>query len=441
MNPLPLLQRPLDSVLAVHQGQDITGAQFLGAAARLAGRLPPASHVLNLCHDRYLFLLGFAAALMRHQVCLLPPNRTPEMLADMQRRHPGLYVLEDAPGAAASGLPSVTVTAEPGAPGHDIPAIAGDQAAAIAFTSGSTGAPVGHAKSWAALVEGAHAAARRFGFTTAPDRLLVATVPPQHMYGLETSVLLPLQCRCTLSGTRPLFPADVAAALGQRAAPRVLVTTPIHLRALVTGPGTMPSTGLVISATAPLSRELAGQAETLFAGAVREIYGCTEAGSMASRRTVSDPDWQLYDGYGLETRGDEVLVRVPSLPAPIPLADVVECLGSGRFRLLGRKADLVNVGGKRASLGDLNLKLTAIPGVVDGVFLAPDDAAGENGRLQAFVVAPGVDPAFIQAQLRRAIDAVFLPRPLHLVDALPRNSSGKLTRQALADWLCARGRR
>jgi hypothetical protein len=49
----------------------------------------------------------------------------------------------------------------------------------------------------------------------------------------------------------------------------------------------------------------------------------------------------------------------------------------------------------------------------------------------AFAVAPGVERATIVAQLRSRIDPVFLPRPLVLVDALPRNAAGKLTRDAL----------
>ncbi|MCY1551384.1 hypothetical protein D9M68_877110 [compost metagenome] len=52
-------------------------------------------------------------------------------------------------------------------------------------------------------------------------------------------------------------------------------------------------------------------------------------------------------------------------------------------------------------------------------------------RLAAFVVAPTLDARTLLAGLRTRLDAIFLPRPLVLVDALPRNATGKLTRQAL----------
>ncbi len=44
---------------------------------------------------------------------------------------------------------------------------------------------------------------------------------------------------------------------------------------------------------------------------------------------------------------------------------------------------------------------------------------------------PGLDEQLILDALRRAVDPLFLPRPLRLVDALPRNDAGKLPREAL----------
>jgi acyl-coenzyme A synthetase/AMP-(fatty) acid ligase len=52
-------------------------------------------------------------------------------------------------------------------------------------------------------------------------------------------------------------------------------------------------------------------------------------------------------------------------------------------------------------------------------------------RIIAFVVAPGLDDAAIMAALRESLDPVFLPRRLVRVDALPRNDTGKIRRDAL----------
>jgi acyl-coenzyme A synthetase/AMP-(fatty) acid ligase len=58
------------------------------------------------------------------------------------------------------------------------------------------------------------------------------------------------------------------------------------------------------------------------------------------------------------------------------------------------------------------------------------DEPGE-GRLRAYVVAPGRSAEEIMAGLRARIDPAFLPRPLSLVEELPRNAVGKLPRDAL----------
>jgi acyl-coenzyme A synthetase/AMP-(fatty) acid ligase len=103
--------------------------------------------------------------------------------------------------------------------------------------------------------------------------------------------------------------------------------------------------------------------------------------------------------------------------------------------LHGRGTDLVNIGGHRGSLGDLNHKLSEIEGVRDGTFFLPEDTGAVVTRLIAFVVAPGKSAKQILSALREVIDPVFLPRPLHVVPTLPRNETGKLTREALLGLL------
>ncbi len=68
------------------------------------------------------------------------------------------------------------------------------------------------------------------------------------------------------------------------------------------------------------------------------------------------------------------------------------------------------------------------------------DEASEDGiaRLAAVVVAPGLSRSALLDALRGRIDAVFLPRPLVFVDALPRAATGKLPREALLSLLTPR---
>ena len=66
--------------------------------------------------------------------------------------------------------------------------------------------------------------------------------------------------------------------------------------------------------------------------------------------------------------------------------------------LRGRNADMLEIAGKRASLGDLTRKLLAVPGVEDGVVFQLDDADAMGvRRIAALAVAPGLDEATILA--------------------------------------------
>jgi acyl-coenzyme A synthetase/AMP-(fatty) acid ligase len=196
-----------------------------------------------------------------------------------------------------------------------------------------------------------------------------------------------------------------------------------------------PEIEYVLSATAPLEVSLAARAERDFNCPVLEIYGCTESGSLASRRTLDGRRWLLYEGSCLRQIPEGYCVSGPNLPADIALHDVIEPLCSRRFLLHGRHADMVNMAGKRASLEDLNLRLRSIEGVEDAIFIIPDPDRQRVSRLAALVVAPDLDTDAIRKQLALLIDPVFLPRPLHRVEKLPRNETGKLPRAALLELL------
>jgi acyl-coenzyme A synthetase/AMP-(fatty) acid ligase len=442
---LPLTPRRPEAVLFRRRGEAVTVGRFLAEAAALAARLPEAPYAINLCADRYLALLGFAAALLRGQISLLSADRSPRRLRELAERHPGAHALVDDAATLAQDTAAcpivVTGCAAALPPDGDAgravaaPRIPAERIAAIAFTSGSTGEPAPHAKPWGALVAGARAAAARFGLTdTARPASIVASVPAQHMYGFETTLLLPLHAEAAGHAGPAFYPSDLAEALAEVPPRRFLVTTPLQLRALLASGAGLPALEVVISATAPLAEELAAAAERTWRTRVLEIYGATEAGSLASRRTVEGPLWRPYDGVRLCIAADgSALAEVPGLPWPVPLADELAPAGDGRFRLLGRRGDVVKLAGKRASLAGLNRILNEIEGVRDGVFVAPEDLdRNPRARLAAYVVAPHRSAGEIVAALRERIEPAFLPRPVVMLDALPRDAVGKLSRRALA---------
>ena len=437
---IELLSGPRHRPVAFDARGPLTLEAFEAEVRAVARLLPEATHAINLCDDRHAFLVSFCAAAIRGQTTLLPPSRAPAMVDEVRMEHPGAYCLGDAhldptpPGYLRLPQPL------PSSSGASV-RIELDALVAIGFTSGSTGAPTANPKTWRAF----HTTTRQnvaalegllHAGTTTP---VVATVPPQHMYGMELSVLLPLLADVAVHAARPFFPADVARALQDAFAPPLLVTTPVHLRALVeaaraTGLAMPPLAGIV-SATAPLAQAVAIDAEALFGCEVRELFGSTETCIVARRRTARDTAWTPLPGVRLVPQPDGTAVHAGYLPQPVVLADLIEMHTDGRFELRGRRSDLLEIAGKRASLGDLTRKLLAVPGVLDGVIVQLDANAHGVRRTAALVVAPHVTPGAVRRALQLSVDPAFLPRVLRMVAALPRNATGKLPRDAVLAML------
>lgn len=417
------------------QGPDgvVTAAMFVRAAQALAADLPEAGFIVNLCQDRYRFAVVLAASILRRNICLLTSDRSENRLRALADRYPAAVAVSE----ESETLPMPHhrfADAASGAGGFDVDCIPADQLAAIVFTSGTTGEPVGNRKSWGALAERTRMAARRFGWIGPETTTIVGTVPPQHMYGFETTLLQPLHSTVASWHGMAFFPGDVREALCAVAAPRVLVTTPLQLRTLLAASVELPPLAQVISATAPLDVATALAAEARWGAPVLEIFGATEVGSVASRRTVTEEHWSVYPGVSFTRMATDAVMVEAAYAEPHPLGDAVAMVGPTDFRLLGRTADMIKLAGKRASLAGLNQILNAIEGVKDGVFVAPDDLDHRPAaRLLAFVVAPDCSAEDILASLRRQIDPVFLPRRVVLVDALPRNEVGKLPRAAFSE--------
>jgi acyl-coenzyme A synthetase/AMP-(fatty) acid ligase len=433
MVDFPLVQGYGDgAVFALYEGRAVSVQQFIAHARQLAAALPERHHVLNRCADRYRFAVGFAASLLRRQVNLLPPNETPDLVARLAAQYPGLYCLSDAAGGPA-GLETLPFPELAGdlVATSAVPTIPGRQVAAVLFTSGSTGENQPFPRTWRSMVRSAAAEIDCLGLRARFGMAVLGTVPPQHSYGLESTVLMAMQGGLALHGGRPFFPADVLAELLALPRPRCLVTTPTHLRLLLAEAGELPALDFLLCATAPLSPQLAAQAEARFAIPLHEIYGCTEAGQVATRRTVESNEWQALPGVSLRTDRNGTWASGGHVEKEVLLADVIELRGRTRFLLHGRTADLVNIAGKRTSLAHLNYHLNSIEGVHDGVFVVPEEQGDGVMRLAAFVVAPGHTVESLLSALRQRIDAAFLPRPLRIVESLPRNALGKLPRQSL----------
>ncbi len=452
-SPLGAGTAHLDRLAVIGNTQSWTWRQVHLASLALADRLDNSTTICNLCNSRVGFLVTWLAALRSGCLQLLPPSGGHADLAAMLRSCTNTLVIVDDEkllqpqwkdsalclvNSPAAMQWSMTEHVQSWEPDWDSPIVR-------LYTSGSTGAPEPQTRTLGQLARGAQVLALRLdeevkgGLTTLTS--IVCSVPPQHMFGLETSVMLSLVHGIPVLDRRPLLPADVIAAFDQLDDGGIWIATPLHLRALVSTDDGIRNCSVVIASTMALEPAIAEHAEQRTKAPVLEIYGSTETGVVAMRRTARDIGWRPVQGVRIEISHTGTQVSGAHFPSPQLLTDHIEADASGEFKLLGRHGDMIKIAGRRASLAGLNLLLYDLPGLTDGVFYLPT-----TGRPAArLVLIHSGQPLSLdktERWLRERIDSVFLPRGIIRVPSLERTESGKLSRAVLdrlyTTWLTER---
>lgn len=417
------------------------------AAIELAVSMRGVSAVCNLCTSRLAFLVTWLAALRSRVPMVLPPSGGNGDLAGILRLSPSPMIVVDDPPLIQEHWDEQArcrIWQPTSAPrGADLADLAWQpdwhRTAVVLYTSGTTGTPEPQAKTLSHLAKGALVLGMRVsqlleGGIGAIERI-VCSVPPQHMFGFEASVMLPLAWAIPVLDRRPLLPVDVQQAFAD-SPPAAWIATPLHLRGLAHSGVSLSHCTAVIASTMPLTQALAQRAEAQVGAPVLEIYGSTETGVLAMRRVARDDDLLPVDGVRLEAVEDGTMAFGAHFASPARLADRVEFGPGGRFKLLGRQSDLIKIAGRRASLSGLNRLLEELPGLEDGVFYLPDTGSPTE-RLCLIHSGPALDRSATQRWLRARMDPAFLPRTTIRVSKLPRADNGKLPRRALDELFAA----
>ena len=438
----------LPALLHRHQARDLvaTGSEprtterFLSDARAIAAHLPPApaasrgdrSEIILVCHDRYLFAAAMIAAWERGYVVALPPNAQEQTVTALRKSGSVATVVHDVEGMFGIDVRPI-VAAAPMLPYVPLAPLATERRIVVVYTSGTTGAPMACPKTAGQLVGEARLLARTFA--VAHGERICATVPPHHIYGLLFGVLLPLVSGASFARETVLH-AEPLAALIARDAARVLVSVPAHLRALtVLEPGRLPTLSRVFSSGAPLPADTAEGLRERFGWRVTEVLGSSETGGMAWRDRPGAA-WTPFEGVSVrEGEGGRMLVESPFLDPnasrPFVSGDRVALEPGGTFRHLGRADGVLKIGSTRVSIAELEARLLAIPGVVDAAALPVEVGGARGWESWAVVVGEGHTPQSIRAALLPWLDAVVVPRRIRVVATLPRESNGKLRRDAL----------
>lgn len=309
----------------------------------------------------------------------------------------------------------------------------------VFWTSGSTGVPKAIERSLAQMSADALNIARAFGPTLKRAGLFVASVRNEHFYGRLWRDLVPaalnLRCRDGSVGNVEALAAAV------RKEPAVFVTTPSFLCRAVAHPGFAALRGRlvdIVSSGGPLRKDVSRAVAEATGISPLEIYGSTEAGTVAWRRRSAGDNFRLM--IGVDAARDSrrrIVVRSPfAMENPITIPDTVKFVSEREFSLEGRADRMVKILERLVSLTAVERALENHPFVA----AARAEAIDVNGvaRIGAIAVptpeciafaldknAWGASASFIRRDLADAVGA--FPRRLRFVREMPVNARGKTT--------------
>ncbi len=437
LEPIARLTQPLTGLTLSGDYQDIFQDEFINHVNRLAALLPDSQHVINLCDNRYLFLVSLCAVIVREQTNLLPPNKNVSTQIQLGKRYENSLILHDGCTDIALDQPNFDVSVinwSLDKTKAKLPLISNNHKAVISFTSGSTGQSKPNIKLWRTLTSSSKINAQHMLINASVCHSHVATVPGQHMWGFETSVLLAMFANVCLVDARPFFAHDIRSTLDKLPAPCTLISAPLHLKTFINTPMideqktiTAPLAS-VLCATSPLDQPLASRVENRLKTTLMEVFGCSEVGSMAIRKTARQLDWTTFNGLNFSKIGTKTSVSADHLLDTVELEDHLHFTENGKFRLAGRSSDQIKIAGKRGSLAEVNAVLNTFEGLVDGTVFFPP----QNRNVPRLVALVELKESYSKKKLREHmalhLDAAFVPRPILIIDRLPREENGKLSK-------------
>jgi malonyl-CoA/methylmalonyl-CoA synthetase len=366
---------------------------------------------------------------------------------------------------AASDLPALLAEAA-AQPGERLPGsgLAGDDVAALVYTSGTTGVSKGAMLTHNNFaVHGSNLIAT--WKMTAQDRLLLAP-PLFHVHALANGLHTWLLTGCR---TRLLERFDHQTALShfEDFKPTVFFGVPaMYVRLLDTPPARAAEIGkrmrLFVCGSAPLPAQILEEVRLLFGHTILERYGMTE-----TLMNISNP----YDG---ERRPGSVGLPLPGVIVKILRADGQEAgpdetgelylqgpnvfagywkredaskaafvdgwfktgdIGSraadGYYTLSGRKSDLIISGGFNIYPREIEEFLMEQPGVTEAAVVGEPDRVRGEVPVAYVVWGTAADPVALESRCREALASFKIPRRFESIEKLPRNALGKVQKHLL----------
>ena len=299
------------------------------------------------------------------------------------------------------------------------------------FTGGSTGKPKSWSKTPRNLLAEAFYLQKKFALSD--KDLFVATIPPYHIYGLLFSVLVPFVAHARVLSDVYTFPQEIISTINKHKA-SVLVSVPIHYRALKVDNLSVPSLKIAFSSAGVLNRSDGLNFLKNTGLGITEIYGSTETGGVATRCISEHTDsWRAFDVVSWKLVESRLSVKSDFASLEMERDTEGFCITGddareekdNRFVLLGRADGIVKVAGKRVDLLDIQNKIKTLPTVSDVVVLA---MPADNGResVVAAAIACDLTETHVKKLLMEMLEPYAVPRRVKIVSSINRTATGKI---------------
>ena len=280
-------------------------------------------------------------------------------------------------------------------------------------------------------------------------------IPVSHSYGFS-NLLTPLIARgVPMVLSRDRTPRAVLDDLARTGA-TVFPGTPVFYQAFceMENVPALPALRLCISAGAPLPFAVAKKFREKFRLAIHSFYGASECGGICYDRKakteiegfvgapMNDVDLEMLDPSSESSR-----VRVRSeaagdgyFPEPeeaklhgrifVP-DDLLARHGSG-FKIVGRISDVINVAGKKVNPAEVEERLLRFPGVRQAIAFGRESSLRNEEVAVCVVGDVDLNESELLDFCRNGLSAWQVPKRIFVVDSIPANERGKISRRELA---------
>ncbi len=323
----------------------------------------------------------------------------------------------------------------------------------LKLTSGTTAAPRAIRFRSAQLIADAVQICDSMGITSAD--LNFAVIPVSHSYGFS-NLLTPLFVRgVPLALSTDRIPRAVLDDLARTEA-TVFPGMPLFYQAFgeMNETPSLPHLRLCISAGAPLTRKVARAFRERFGRTIHSFYGASECGGIcydragtSEREGFVGPALDSVELQPIDPGADATAFRVRSaavgdgyFPEPEPdklsggifRPDDLVTLSPDGVRLVGRLSDVINVAGKKVNPAEVEAQLLRHAAVRQAVVFGRASALRNQEVVACVVATRETDEGALLEFCRGQLSGWQVPKRIYLLDALPSNERGKISRRDLA---------